>query len=115
MKQFSNRYIFIFSSVMVIAVAALLSLAATLLQPAQEKNLEIEKKKSMLESIGVPATRNNTEELYDKYIKESFVDIYDLKGLINTFLQKIYLDNVLEDSYYFDENLVLVLDCCRSI
>jgi len=73
MKQFSNRYIFIFSSVMVIAVAALLSLAATLLQPAQEKNLEIEKKKSMLESIGVPATRNNTEELYDKYIKESFV------------------------------------------
>jgi len=58
---------------MVIAVAALLSLAATLLQPAQEKNLEIEKKKSMLESIGVPATRNNTEELYDKYIKESFV------------------------------------------
>jgi Na+-transporting NADH:ubiquinone oxidoreductase subunit C len=58
---------------MVIAVATLLSLAATLLQPAQEKNLEIEKKKSMLESIGVPAVRNNTEELYDKYIKESFV------------------------------------------
>jgi len=58
---------------MVVAVATLLSLAATLLQPAQEKNLEIEKKKSMLESIGVPATRDNTEELYDKYIKESFV------------------------------------------
>jgi Na+-transporting NADH:ubiquinone oxidoreductase subunit C len=58
---------------MVISVATLLSLAATLLQPAQEKNLEIEKKKSMLESIGVPATRDNTEDLYDKYIKESFV------------------------------------------
>jgi Na+-transporting NADH:ubiquinone oxidoreductase subunit C len=73
MKQFSNKYIFIFSSLMVIAVATLLSLAATLLQPAQEKNLEIEKKKSMLESIGMPATRDKTEELYDKYIKESFV------------------------------------------
>ena len=73
MKQFSNRYIFIFSTVMVVAVAALLSLAATLLQPAQAKNLEIEKKKNMLESIGVTATRENTEELYDKYIKESFV------------------------------------------
>jgi Na+-transporting NADH:ubiquinone oxidoreductase subunit C len=73
MKQFSNRYIFIFSSVMVIAVATLLSLAATLLQPAQERNLEIEKKKSMLESIGVPATRDNAQELYDKYIKDSFV------------------------------------------
>ena len=55
MKEFSNKYIFIFSSVMVIAVATLLALAATLLQPRQLKNLEIEKKKSMLESIGVPS------------------------------------------------------------
>ncbi len=73
MKQFSNRYIFVFSTIMVVAVASLLSLAATLFQPAQEKNLEIEKKRSMLESINVPATRNNTEELYDKYITEGFV------------------------------------------
>lgn len=73
MKQFNNRYIFIFSSVMVIIVAVFLSLAATLLQPRQEKNLEIEKKRSMLESIKIPATRENTEELYDKYIRESYV------------------------------------------
>jgi len=73
MKQFSNRYIFIFSTVMVVTVATLLSLAATLLQPAQERNLEIEKKKNMLESIGVKATRENTEELYTKYITEGFV------------------------------------------
>ncbi len=73
MKQFSNRYIFIFSTVMVVVVASLLSLAATLLQPAQERNLEIEKKKSMLESILIPATRENAQELYDKYITESFV------------------------------------------
>jgi len=63
---------------MVIAVASLLSLAATLLQPAQEKNLEIEKKKNMLESINVPATRDNIEDLYGKFIKESFV--IDSKG-----------------------------------
>ncbi len=73
MKQFSNRYIFIFSSIMVVAVATLLSLAATLLQPAQAKNLEIEKKKSILESINIPADKDNAEELYDQYIKESFV------------------------------------------
>ena len=58
---------------MVVAVATLLSLAATLLQPRQQKNLEIEKKKSMLESIGIPSTHETTESLYDKYIKESFV------------------------------------------
>jgi len=73
MKEFSNRYIFIFSAVMVIVVATLLSLAATVLQPRQLKNLEIEKKKSMLESIGVTSIRETTEDLYDKYIKESFV------------------------------------------
>jgi len=73
MKQFSNKYIFLFSAVMVIVVATLLSLAATLLQPRQEKNLEIEKKKSMLESINIPATAKNTVALYDKYIRESFV------------------------------------------
>ncbi len=73
MKHFSNRYIFTFSAIMVIAVATLLSLAATLLQPAQERNLEIEKKKNMLESINIAATRENTETLYEKYIKEGFV------------------------------------------
>lgn len=78
MKNFSNRYIFIFSTIMVVIVAALLSLAATLLQPAQARNLEIEKKKSMLESIRISATRDNTVELYSKYIKESF--ILNIKG-----------------------------------
>ena len=73
MKEFSNRYIFIFSSVMVIVVATLLSLAATVLQPRQLKNLEIEKKKSMLESIGVSSVRETTESLYEKHIRESFV------------------------------------------
>lgn len=58
---------------MVILVATLLSLAATLLQPRQAKNLEIEKKKSMLESILVPATAENAVELYEKYIKDSYV------------------------------------------
>jgi len=78
MKHFTNRYTFIFSAVMVIIVATILSMAATLLKPKQEKNLEVEKKKSMLESINIPADRYNAEELYDKYIKESIV--LNLKG-----------------------------------
>lgn len=73
MKQFTNRYIIIFSTIMVVAVAVLLSLAATLLQPMQEKNLEIEKKKSMLESIGVPAAWDEAVALYEKHITGSFI------------------------------------------
>jgi Na+-transporting NADH:ubiquinone oxidoreductase subunit C len=73
MKEFSSRYIFLFSSVMVVFVAVLLSLAATLLQPRQTKNLEIDKKKSMLESIGITSDQESAEDLYNKYITESFV------------------------------------------
>lgn len=58
---------------MVVVVAVFLSLAATLLQPRQAKNLEIEKKKSMLESIGISSTHETTGQLYDKYITESYV------------------------------------------
>lgn len=73
MKEFSSRYIFVFSIAMVIIVAVFLSLAATLLQPRQNKNIEIDKKKSMLESIGIVSTPENTETLYAKYITGSFV------------------------------------------
>jgi Na+-transporting NADH:ubiquinone oxidoreductase subunit C len=73
MKEFSSKYIFGFASAMVIIVAVFLSLAATMLQPRQLKNLEVDKKKSMLESIRVQSTAETAEEMYDKFITESFV------------------------------------------
>ncbi len=79
MKQFSNRYIFSFSVVMVVIVATILSLAATLLQPRQLKNLELEKKKSILESINIAADFNNADRLFEKHITESFVLDYNGK------------------------------------
>ncbi len=78
MKRFSNTYIFIFSSVMVILVAAILSSAAMLLQPIQKRNIEVEKKKNILASINIESDASTAEELYDDYIKESFV--VDLSG-----------------------------------
>jgi Na+-transporting NADH:ubiquinone oxidoreductase subunit C len=73
MKSFSNTYIFIFSSVMVIAVAAILSIAAITLQPYQKKNVEINKKQNILTSLKIESTANDAEDLYSKYITESFV------------------------------------------
>ena len=73
MKDFSNRYIFIFSVVMVVSVAILLSLTALLLQPTQEKNVEVEKKMNILSSINVTSTKVDAVTLYDRYIRESFV------------------------------------------
>ena len=41
--MFTNRYIFTYAAVMVIVVAAILSFAATVLKPYQEKNVRTEK------------------------------------------------------------------------
>lgn len=78
MKSFSNTYIFVFSTVMVILVAAILSSAAMLLQPLQQKNIEIEQKRNILSSITIESTAADAESLYDQYITESFV--VDSKG-----------------------------------
>jgi len=73
MKDFSNRYIFIFAVVMVAIVAALLSTAALVLQPTQEKNLEIEKKRNILASVNIEADKSNAEALFEKTIVKSMV------------------------------------------
>ena len=45
MNSNSNVYTFIYASVMVILVAAILSFTAISLKPLQNKNIEVEKKK----------------------------------------------------------------------
>jgi Na+-transporting NADH:ubiquinone oxidoreductase subunit C len=76
----SNTYIFIYSTVMVVAVASLLALAATVLKPFQLKNLEIAKKMEILHSVdkgwdaGSADNKNKyVESEYAKYISETFV------------------------------------------
>ncbi len=80
MKNFSNTYIFLFSSIMVILVAAILSFVSEALRPIQELNVEIEKKQDILRSLGKAqdfATVDNKNSYildeYSKYIKSSIV------------------------------------------
>ncbi|MEQ9309269.1 MAG: NADH:ubiquinone reductase (Na(+)-transporting) subunit C [Balneolaceae bacterium] len=68
-----NSYTFIFASVMVVVVAALLSFAATSLKPAQDKNVEQEKMQNILSSIEIEVTRAEAEELYPEYVREALV------------------------------------------
>ena len=79
MKNFTNTYIFIFSTVMVIIVALLLSMAAMQLKPFQDKNIEVEKKQNILASLKIESTTKNAVELYSKYITDSYV--VDNKGV----------------------------------
>ena len=73
MRNFSNTYIYIFSFIMVVLVALLLSLAAMQLKPFQDKNIEVEKKQNILSSIRITSDTKNAVDLYAKYITESFV------------------------------------------
>ncbi len=73
MKKFSNRYIFIYSAVLVAVSALILTLVSTSLKPRQERNQAAEKKQMILKTIGVEATRDNADELYDQYITEKYL------------------------------------------
>jgi Na+-transporting NADH:ubiquinone oxidoreductase subunit C len=72
----SNTYTFIYSSIIVVIVATLLTIAAVSLQPQQERNVEIEKKQNILASVRVDASVDEAQKLYDQYVKRVFAINY---------------------------------------
>ena len=68
--MFTNRYIFIYASVMVIVVAAILSSAASFLKPYQERNIRTEKIMDILKSVNIDADKNEAEDIYNEFIVE---------------------------------------------
>lgn len=72
--MYSNGYIFKYSSIMVIIAAALLSTAAMLLKPYQERNVAIDKMGGILASAQIPdVNSSNAIELFNEYVKEEIV------------------------------------------
>ncbi|HAG16223.1 MAG TPA: NADH:ubiquinone reductase (Na(+)-transporting) subunit C [Bacteroidales bacterium] len=73
MNTNSNSYIFIYASVLVIIVAAVLSTAATLLKDKQLQNVKNEKMQAMLASALIESTPQDAEITYNKYITEEWI------------------------------------------
>ncbi len=69
----SNSYTFIYASALVVLVAALLAVAAVGLKPFQDKNVSIAKKTDILKSVGIASTAADAEELYETYVKETYI------------------------------------------
>ena len=67
-KSFSNRYIFIYSAALVVVAALILTVVAVSLKPMQTRNQQAETKQMILKTIGVEATRENADKLFDQYI-----------------------------------------------
>ena len=73
MNKQGNTYTLIYTAVMVIVVAFILAFAAIGLKPAQQKNIAIDKMSQILNSVNIVSTPENAQELYGKYIDDSFV------------------------------------------
>lgn len=73
MNKQGNTYTFLYSVVLVVVVAALLSLISLSLQPRQNENRRNEKRQNILSAIHISSTAANSAELFNKYIKEQFV------------------------------------------
>ncbi len=81
MNKQSNAYIIIYSSILVIVVAAALSFTAIKLRPLQQQNVEMEMMSNILGSVGALGDAKEPaaiEAAYKKYITESF--LVDSKG-----------------------------------
>lgn len=70
--MFTNKYIFIYASVMVVAVAILLATTATVLKPAQENNVKIEKMQQILKSANIEVIPTEAIAAFDKYIVSEY-------------------------------------------
>lgn len=69
----SNKYTYIFSVVLVVVVAAALSIAATSLKPFQQANVKLEKMQDILKSINIQVDRSEAEASFEQYITEMAV------------------------------------------
>ena len=94
--MYTNGYIFRYAAIMVIIAAALLSTAAMLLKPFQERNVAIDKMGGILASAKVPdVNASNAIELFNKYVIEEIV--IDQDGAVI----EAYKDGNMEDGKAF--------------
>jgi Na+-transporting NADH:ubiquinone oxidoreductase subunit C len=73
MNRNSNSYTVLYAAIMVILVAAILASVSMALKPRQVRNIEIEKKQSILASVNIESTVENAEELYAENIQNEYV------------------------------------------
>lgn len=79
MNKQSNSYTIIYSTVLVLVVALILSFTALKLSPIQKQNVEVEKKGNILESVGLLEVKEGESKEtailreYPEYITESFL------------------------------------------
>jgi Na+-transporting NADH:ubiquinone oxidoreductase subunit C len=70
MNRDSNKHTYIFSALMVVSVAFVLSFTSESLKDLQNANVKKEKMQNILSTVGINVTRDESESLYKDYISE---------------------------------------------
>ena len=73
MRQFTGRYVFLYSAAVVAAAALVLTVVSMSLRPLQERNRRVGQKQMILKSIGVESTPSDAEGRYAECVEESVV------------------------------------------
>lgn len=73
MNRQGNTYTFLYAVILVVIVAAMLAIVALWLQPAQNDNIENEKRQNILRTVKIESTAAESKQLFDQYITEQFV------------------------------------------
>ena len=109
MNKQSNTYTILYAAVMVILVAAVLAVTSLGLKGRQTRNVEIDKMKQILSSVHVTATAADAQELYRKYIIDSFV--LDSKGERTAGADAFTVDVAVQTKLPADERELPVFVC----
>ncbi|MBR8535938.1 NADH:ubiquinone reductase (Na(+)-transporting) subunit C [Carboxylicivirga sediminis] len=110
MDRQGNTYTFLYASVMVIVVAAILAFLAQSLKPMQDKNAAVAKKMDILKSVQIESTAANAEEKYNKYIGENAY-VLDINGEKKPGLEAFTVDLAKEVKKGDDERAYPIYEC----
>lgn len=91
----SNKYTFIFSTILIVVAGLLLALAAEGLKPYQNENIKREKMQNILSAVGVEVSADKAEETFNQYIVEQVV--LDGNGVPKNTDQKAFDMDILKD------------------
>ena len=100
----SNSYTFIFAIILVVVVGSVLAFAATTLQPLQNENVRKEKMQNILATVGVETSRDESEVLYNQYVKEALAlnengDVMETVDAFKVDLKKELRKSAKDQSY----------------
>ena len=73
MNKESNLYTIIYSIIVVVIVAVMLAYTSEALHPLQARNIAIDKIRQLLTSINIESTHSDAEQLFEKYIADSYL------------------------------------------